>query len=395
MKAIWLKVLPAVVMLTGAGRLPAETANPPTAPAPEAPSATAVPSPAAATSPAPASASPAAAASPTAAASPAAAATPAPTALDSKKVQDALLIVTSKEGAGSGFMADLNGAPFLITNAHVISGVTRLEIKQLTGMPVQPGKGSLAVGADVAAFEAPPNLPKLELAKDVSKEVAIGDEVVIYGNSLGQSVATEIRGKVVGIGPDVVEVDAPFVPGNSGSPIIHVKSGKVIGIAAYVVTRKLDKVSENSGVAEVRRFGYRLDVIPRWDNMNWALFQSEATTVQGIEAFTDDYFTLIHDLRQNHGNGLSSQNPRIQRHIRDLQRSLESMRGRNQTADVSKAVTSFLWDLKSEAKQEFIPGRPVPRYWYTNHVWNKQKEVRDAISKDLDQSITERNTLSY
>ncbi|CAN5676822.1 hypothetical protein BH09VER1_BH09VER1_02460 [soil metagenome] len=363
MKAMWLRSLQAAAWLVAAGNLPAQNAvtNAPTAPPP---------------GQAPAAAAPGA----------------TPGALDSKKVQDSLLIVTSKAGSGSGFIANLGGAPTLITNAHVIAGATRLEIRQLSGAVLQPGKGRMGVGADVAAFAAPANVSALELAADVSKEVAIGDEVVIYGNSLGQSVATEIRGKVVGIGPDVIEVDAPFVPGNSGSPIIQVKSGKVIGIASYITTEKHDKWSKDSGVAEMRRFGYRLDTIPRWDDLNWPLFQSEAALVLGIEAFTDDYVKFMINARDH--KGLVSSNPRIQRHIRDLQRDTESTRGKIQNQDIAKAITSFLWDLKSEAKQEFIPGRPVPRYWFTNHEWNEQKEIREAISKDLDQTISERNTLS-
>lgn len=367
MKATWLKALPTAVLLTAASGLNAQQAatNAPTPPAP-----------AAAASPAPVAAAP----------------SPTPSVIDSKQVQDSLLIVSSKEGSGSGFLANLNGAPTIITNAHVIAGATRLEIRQLSSAVIQPGKGRLAAGADMVAFAAPANVTGLELAKDVSKEVTIGDEVVIYGNSLGQSVATEIKGKVVGIGPDVIEVDAPFVPGNSGSPIIQVKTGKVIGIATYITTEKHDKLSANSGVAEVRRFGYRLDTVPRWDDLNWQLFQGEAALVQGIETFTDDYVAFMVNARN--GKGLVSSNPRIQRHIRDLQRGTESARGKIQSQDISKAITSFLWDLKSEAKQEFIPGRPIPRYWFTNHEWNRQKDIREAISKNLDQAITERNTLS-
>jgi hypothetical protein len=313
---------------------------------------------------------------------------PAPS---SHQVQDALLVVTAREGAGSGFVARLNGAPLLFTNAHVIAGASRLQFQQLSGAPVPPGKGRLAFGHDVAVFEAPASALTLEISTDVSKDAAIGDEVVVYGNSQGASVVTELKGKIVGLGPDLVEVDAPFVPGNSGSPILHVKSGKIIGIASYVRTRKHDEISKDSGVAEVRRFGYRLDTIKNWQDLNWTIFQREAAQVQAIEDFSEAYFQFWTDLNENKGriSSLTSANPRIQRHLRNLQRESTNTRGGK---DFQKAITGFLWALQGEAKQEFLPGRPAPQYWFTNHEWNKQKELREAISKDLSSEVSERNT---
>jgi hypothetical protein len=318
--------------------------------------------------------------------------TPAPTpAASSQHVQDALLVVTAREGAGSGFVARLKGAPLLITNAHVIAGATRLQFQRLSGAPVPPGKGRLAFGHDVAVFEAPADSLTLEISQDVSKDAAIGDEVVVYGNSHGASVVTELKGKIVGLGPELVEVDAPFVPGNSGSPIVHLKSGKVIGIASYVQTRKHDEISKDSGVAEVRRFGYRLDTIKDWQDLNWALFQREAAQVHAMEDFSEAYFQFWEDLNENKGriSSLSSANPRIQRHLRTLQRDAANTRGEK---DFQKAVTGFLWALQGEAKQEFLPGRPAPRYWFTYHEWTKQKELREKISQYLGNKVSERNT---
>lgn len=322
---------------------------------------------------------------------PAEASAPTPAPVSSQALQNALLVVTAREGAGSGFVGRLGNKTFLYTNAHVIAGASQLKLNLLSGEVAKPGKGSLAIGHDVAAFEAPESLLALEICLDVNKEVAIGDEVVIYGNSLGGSVVTEIKGKVVGIGPDVIEVDAPFVPGNSGSPIIHLKTGKIIGIASYVMKRQHDEISKDSGVGQVRRFGYRLDTIKQWQDLNWPIFQREAALVHDIGQFTDDYFEFWVDLNKKKGRVavLSSANPRIQRHLRTLQRDAQSSKGEG---EFEKNVTSFLWALQSEAKQEFLPGRPVPRYWFTNREWTRQKEMREEIGKDLGNSISERQT---
>ena len=125
--------------------------------------------------------------------------TATPAALSSRQVQDALLVVMAREGSGSGFVGNVGGTRLLVTNAHVIAGATQLQFQLLSGAPVPPGAGRLAIGHDVAAFAAPDTLLALEVSPDVGKEVAIGDEVVVYGNSQGASVVTELKGKVVGL----------------------------------------------------------------------------------------------------------------------------------------------------------------------------------------------------
>ena len=285
----------------------------------------------------------------------------------------------------------MNDSNFLITNAHVIAGASRLQMKLLSGQTVTPGKGRLAVDHDLAAFEAG-NVPlSLEIATDVGKQVAIGDEVVIYGNSLGASVVTELRGKVTGIGPNEIEVDAPFVPGNSGSPIIHLKTGKVIGIASYIRTKKGDEFTKDSGIKEMRRFGYRLDTISQWQELNWPVFQREAALVQGVEEFTDDYdaFWQYVEKKKPSAFELGSRNHRLQRHIRDFQGAINRKIG---DADFQKALTSFLKGLRNESQQEFLPGRPAPQYWFLQKKWSEQKEIREEISKDLTQDIQDRQT---
>ena len=50
----------------------------------------------------------------------------------------------------------------------------------------------------------------------------------------GGGVINTIISQLTGIGSNLVESDAQFVHGNSGSPIIDVKNGKVIGVATYL-----------------------------------------------------------------------------------------------------------------------------------------------------------------
>ena len=104
----------------------------------------------------------------------------------------------------------------------------------------------------------------LELETQIAR-LNIGDEVVVVGNSEGAGVIREIPGRVIGIGPDRIEVDAQFVSGNSGSPILLKSTGRVIGIATFMqIPRGGAGTNSPLSLNEVRRFGYRLDTVAKW-----------------------------------------------------------------------------------------------------------------------------------
>ena len=71
------------------------------------------------------------------------------------------------------------------------------------------------------------NIPSLSIKKETP---VIGDKITVHGNSGGGGVVTRIQGKVLGVGPNLVEVDAEFVQGNSGCPILS-DSLEVVGVA--------------------------------------------------------------------------------------------------------------------------------------------------------------------
>ena len=106
------------------------------------------------------------------------------------------------------------------------------------------------------------------------------DPVVIPGNSKGDGVITETAGKLLAIGPKKIEVDNPVYRGNSGSPIVHSSSSKVLGLlteAELVTLDSFDRASfksKNSAIkSEIRYFGYRFDSVQAWEPLNWQYFQ--------------------------------------------------------------------------------------------------------------------------
>ncbi len=185
-------------------------------------------------------------------------------ALDAASMQ-AMVIVEGDEGRGSGFVVRMDGKTFLVTNSHVVRGNRNVKFKNLRNATLPTGALQIADQVDAVRAEVTGVLSPLELETQI-EQVKIGDEVIVAGNSEGEGVIREIPGKVVGIGPDRIEVDAEFVPGNSGSPILLKSTGKVIGVATYLKVPRGGRTGTKSpfSLNEVRRFGYRLDTVTKW-----------------------------------------------------------------------------------------------------------------------------------
>jgi S1-C subfamily serine protease len=141
---------------------------------------------------------------------------------------------------GSGFVLDGDGR--IVTNAHVVSGVTAVQVT----FPDGPTVAATVVGkdeeTDLAVLSVAPeglDLRPLELGD--SEVVEPGDRVLAIGNPTG-SGATAGSGQIAAEGArvevpggyvidDLFETDAVIEPASSGGPLVG-SDGRVIGITA-------------------------------------------------------------------------------------------------------------------------------------------------------------------
>ncbi len=190
-----------------------------------------------------------------------------PVVVDTQISSGALVVISSEQSEGSGFVAEMRGRTFLITNIHVLGGARGASIQTLDGVEFTlPSYGYLSRRRDIAIVPIEWDGPTLPMSHSLSfDEVGIGQAVTVMGNSDGARVVSRLKGEVCGIGPNELEVSAKFVPGNSGSPIVHDELGKVIAIASHLKDFSAKtKWTEDSEKADIRRFGYRLDGEIEW-----------------------------------------------------------------------------------------------------------------------------------
>jgi len=324
---------------------------------------------------------------------PTAVATPTPTpvqALSEAAVRivdthrNSLIVIEGKKGVGSGFLCNVEGKPMLFTNTHVMCGNAPATYSRMSGGSVTPKEASLAVGADICRMAAPDVTATLEYLPDMHSNVKIGDEVVVLGNAEGAGVVKPLQGKVVGIGPNLVEVDAPFVPGNSGSPIVHLPTGKVIGIATYLRIRKVNN-DKGSMDTEIRRFGYRLDTVPSWEALDWRVFDFQAAQLGKIESTSAQFIKLFEDAAAKRVSYSNFDDPGIRRALETYSRS---MRGsRMSEADFNNVRRSLFGDLRRLAQFDINTFNSRAAYDYFRRAIEAEKKMRDDVCSALTRAI--------
>ena len=142
------------------------------------------------------------------------------------------------QSLGSGLIVDAAG--FVVTNAHVIEGASRIVVTTLDGRELEAEVLGSDQGADLALLKvAGRDLPAVPLG--TSGDLLIGETVLAIGNPFGLSHTVtsgvlSARGRAVPaesgelVYTDFLQTDASINPGNSGGPLVNL-AGSVIGIA--------------------------------------------------------------------------------------------------------------------------------------------------------------------
>ena len=153
----------------------------------------------------------------------------------------------ARAGIGSGFVMRTDGV--IVTNAHVVSGATRISIAMRDGTSFPARTLGIDEANDLAVLKIDAsNLPVAPLGR--SDGLLIGEWAIAIGNPygflLGNTEPTVTTGVISGSGRnlvgradgagayvDMIQTDASINPGNSGGPLVNVL-GEVIGVNSSI-----------------------------------------------------------------------------------------------------------------------------------------------------------------
>jgi len=215
---------------------------------------------------------------------------------------------------------------------------------------------------------------------------------MVLGNSAGAEVATELHGVVKGIGPRKIEVDAEFVSGNSGSPVIHVRTGQVIGIATEVLVPVLDAITQDSPFRNLRRFAYRIDVIDKWDTPTLSDFIDEANLLADFNLQTDALLLLAKDIYLNRVPTINVENKRLNKlalPIRDYYQRVAGSNSKNRVLNSNDAQQSLLNRLIFETRGDIALKEAEIKTAYHRAALQEEKEYREFLKEVLSKLLTQ------
>ena len=242
---------------------------------------------------------------------------------------NAVLMVNNASGAATAFLGKMDGETYIISNLHVLGEMKNAKITTIDGKEVRlPKTCFLQKGFDVFLAEldeVPEGVSPLEISKNVMTDTNLKDDLVVSGNSQGGNVMRNIEGTLLAVGPKLLETDCNFYKGNSGSPVIHRDSGKVVGVVSYIMTIDDDlstRITRKSKAKNfnMRFFAYRLDTM---DDKTEIPYETVIETMDVLNK-AENKFELIVDFLANDKNPPASEYPELARVAKSYESAIDN-----------------------------------------------------------------------
>ncbi|MBN1670304.1 MAG: trypsin-like peptidase domain-containing protein [Kiritimatiellae bacterium] len=321
-----------------------------------------------------------------------------------KNPMDSLIVVETDVGRGTGFLCRIGEDRYIITNTHVIEAAKSINLSTTQGRKFRPDKIELADNQDLARLHIPDE--DVETLKMAGEDPAIGARVYVYGDSGGMQSITKLSGDVKGLGPDVVEISAEFVQGNSGGPILDYKSD-VLGVATFIVKpAKGEWHTKDTPFDKPRRFGVRLTGRIKWIEVPYPRFFAEASALRDVDSFMQDMHHVskllgLHPVQTREGFQkimLSKETLKSKRyHDADYaEHILRISRNYVQFSDNAQKYSVSSYSVKSHLDRFFESLKHTPTLareklqkarWSTSHYRERAKEYVDLFEtweKDIE-----------
>ena len=170
-----------------------------------------------------------------------------------RKIKPTIVYVETNNSVGSGMILSVDG--FILTNAHVISGVSSVQIKLFNSKTFSGVVVGRDENIDLALLKInTDNVSAIELGN--SDDVQQGDEVFALGYPFGLEGDVSFKeGTISRRIENYLETSAEMHPGNSGGPLVN-RYGQVIGVN----TKKIGKGVSGVQIGETIKLAIPINI---------------------------------------------------------------------------------------------------------------------------------------
>jgi hypothetical protein len=295
------------------------------------------------------------------------------------EVDEAIVVIVGDLGSGTGFFVHNEGKTYLYTAAHVLSGNSKLQVKNREGKLItQFGAFEAAEGGDMVRLEVlDASVPALEIGSS-SGASTVGMEIFACGNSGGGGTVGHERGTVLGVGPESIEIDARVIQGNSGGPVIDAKTHAALGVVTHLTAARTDQWAKETRYSTVRRFGCRLDRPWQWKKMPVDAFLQEGRLAKKITLTNELMGAALQPALWNSATFVQNRDDTLARDILSLSAWIEEQKNggaKFSEADRNKRLTSILKGAMFRARGQ------TADLDYSGFAWFHRETLRQALEE--------------
>jgi S1-C subfamily serine protease len=313
----------------------------------------------------------------------------------------AVVTIKGDNAQGAGFlMRSPDGTCSVVTHLHLLAANPNVKIFTSTGAPVTTLSLKGAVDRDLAMFTIrDDHFSYLPLPADAAGGVEPGDQVIIPDIGAQTDVLLGKPGRVIGVGPERIKFDNAMGPGNSGTPVIEVKSGNVLALVTAV--KKVD-VSEalaqawpanpapgSAGI--IPYFGLRLSGVPGWETYDPSRFLAETLFLKQFHDVTRCLDSYLNGRRIRPRGGWQENGPLDNQYFLNNSKLHEANDTYKQTANGGDrgqqldAARELLFDLEGVADTDAGNLQDWNDLYSYDRIWAQEEMAyRKALKKELD-----------
>ncbi len=170
----------------------------------------------------------------------------------------------------NGYIARMDGETYLFTRQSILFGAKTISFETLSGTTLRPLGVELSASRDMARLLLDGEAAGFE----VSNEVSMNSPICIPETDTKSGAMNRLTGKIIGVGPETLEVSVLFDLQNSGSPVLNPEL-EVLGMASYVMEVCEDGITKGTQFGyKPRHLCYRMANV-RWKPVDWRAYNAK------------------------------------------------------------------------------------------------------------------------